>query len=115
MEYTIKLISQTQFASWCDHGMYGLFRSDALLVTSSNAGRLFALLKTFSLKEVLLNSRRDALRGLARLAVRYDAMLNGGITSGNWTQVPAVGDLDWDEYKAKTLKDMILTRSNCGK
>lgn len=110
MEYKIKLISQTQFASDCDHGMFGLFRGDALLVTSSNAGRLFALLKTFSLKDVLLNSRRDALRGLSRLAVRYDAMLNGGITSGNWTRVPAVGDLDWNSYKAKTLKSLILDK-----
>ena len=115
MKYTIKLISQTRFASVCDHGMYGLFRGDALLVTSSNAGRLFTLLKTFSVKEVLLNSRRDTLRGVALLSARYTLMLDGGVTSGCWTQVPAVGDLDWDEYKARTLKDMILTRSNCGK
>ena len=110
MEYQIKLVSQTQFASVCDHGMYGLFRGDALLVTSSNAGRLFALLKTFNVNAVLLNSRRDTLRGVGRLAVRYTLMLNGGVTSGNWIQVPAVGDLDWNKYKSKSLKSLILSK-----
>ena len=96
--FTIKLIKGDSVFK----NTFGLYRGETLITWSCSAASLFKFLKSFQLRDVLLQRKRALIKGFTFCVEKIDNMLNG--LGRQLRDVPPVGDLRvLNSYEMKTI------------